>query len=204
MGFGDYLYDLLSRPYKTSAEVKAFASVIGSLLDEAKAVLFAVRRVWFLRTTPVELLSEFGTEFDMPRLTGETDQQYRTRLINAFDWYYWMGTNYGIMRSIGYVLDVQCQIREYQVDCWKLGRSRLGRNTRLFSPSYYYVFGLLFERQLTPEEEQLVTKVVNLVKPAHVIFKLRYPLPEQQIYWRMGRSRLTKSTILATKGVSKY
>lgn len=201
MGFGEYLWKLLHRPFKFSEDIRRFTTVIGSLLDDTKQVIFAVRRVWFLRTCPVEVLGEFGNEYGMPQLTGESDEQYRTRLINVFDWYYWMGTNYGVLRVISFVLNVECRIREYQVDCWKLGRNHLGRDTRLFDPSYLYKFGLYFARELTSDEEQLVRKVVNAVKEAHTIFILKYPTPERQTYWRLGKARLGRDTILF-KGVN--
>lgn len=196
MKFGEYLWNLLSRPFKFDEDIKRFTKVIGSLLDEAKAAIFAIRRIWYLRTCPVKVLSLFGEDYGMPQFPNEMDESYRERLLNVFDWYYWMGTNTGILRAISYIINNQCRIREYQVDCWKLGQSNLGRDTYLFDPNYYYIFGILFERTLTLIEEQLVRKVVNLVKPAHTKFIIRYPTPEAQTYWRLNVSRLGIDTIL--------
>lgn len=200
MSFGEYLWGLLNRPFKRSDEVKRFAEVIGFLLDEAKMVIFTVRRMWFLRTCPVEVLELFGDDYGMPKLPEESDEAYRERLRNVFDWYFWMGTTKGILRAVELVVNVPCRIREYQVDCWKLGINRLGVDIRLFDPNYLFKFGLIFERTLTPGEEAWVKKVVNLVKSAHTVFIIRYPESDKQFYWRLGRSKLGTDTILSEKG----
>lgn len=199
MNFAEYLLGLLHRPFKLKEDIKRFVDVIGYLYDEAKKVVYTIRRIWFLKTCPVDVLGLFGEDYGIPQLPGEAAEAYRQRLLNVFDWYYWMGTNKGIIQAIRLIVDVPCRIREYQVDCWKLGRNRLGRDTRLFDTAYLYKFGLIFDKVLSSADEQLVKKVVNVVKAAHTMFFIRYPTIDKQNYWRLGISKIGRDTIL-TKG----
>jgi hypothetical protein len=84
--FGDYLWALLSRPYKTAAgtEIERWVGVLGSALDTQKESVFGVRRAWLVQAATGSALDLLGKERGIPRLAGETDATYRARLTAAF------------------------------------------------------------------------------------------------------------------------
>lgn len=198
MNFAEYLWTLLPRPFKLNedSEIQKYTKVIGTTLDDGKSAVFAIRRSWFIRTAPIEVLEIIGEGLLLPKKAGETDSIYRERLVNAYDWYLWGGTKKGVLRAIASVIDVPCRVREFFDNAWKLGKSRLGVETRLFDADFTFVFSITFERELTIAEEQMVRDVVEISKPAHTNYFIVYPIDTINTFWRLSKSHLGKDTIL--------
>ncbi len=82
--FGDYIYYLLTMPFKKVAEKTnqwyIFSQVVGTLFDDAMQDLVWVRKQKRLDTCDDATLQLHGAERDMPRLTGETYDAWRARL----------------------------------------------------------------------------------------------------------------------------
>lgn len=196
--FAAYLWSLLSRPFKrqTSGETGKYVETLGGVLDAAQEDIFAVRRAWFVDTAPDEALPYLGDDRGIARLEGESNHDYRQRIKQAFEWYYWLGTKKGMLSAIALVTDVPCQILEYQLDSWKLGKSTLGRGTRLYNPALLFIFGLLFDQELSPDVEAAVQRMAKLAKPAHTMFHIICLGKTQLLKWYVGTSRLGRESIL--------
>jgi hypothetical protein len=86
--FGDYMYYLLFAPLKKVAkkanQLYIFFKVIGKLFDAAKGKFFLVREESMIASTSEKMLPVHGLDREMPRLKGETIENYRTRLSMKF------------------------------------------------------------------------------------------------------------------------
>lgn len=195
--FARYLWDLLNRPLKRDgSEINRWVTVLGALLDEAKTAIFAVRRAWYLRTAPASALYEIGEDLGLIQRPDEATEDYRQRLLAAYDFYARGGTRRGVEDAVKLAVSDPFVIREYQVEGWKLGRRKLGVSARLFNPVYRATFGLEFPRTLSAAEEAQVRAWVDKAKPAHTAYLMRYPAAAPT-GWRLGTSRLGFDSKLA-------
>ncbi len=107
--FGAYMFDLLFAPLKkgrrTANQFAIFFRVIGREFDSLKDAVFRVRAESNVASASVVMLPIHGQDRNMPRLAGETDEGYRTRLSMKGIIASWAGTVKGIqyaMASLGY------------------------------------------------------------------------------------------------------
>lgn len=82
--FGEYIYSLLIAPFRRIAkplnQFYIFCKVIGRSFDRVKAAFFRVREESSVLTCSGVMLPVHGADRDMPRLRGETLENYRIRL----------------------------------------------------------------------------------------------------------------------------
>lgn len=105
MNFAEYLWELLSRPYRPGSELKKWLEAYGVSLDELKDAVFRLRRAWVVGTAEGHALDAHGGDRGMPRLAGEADDSYRRRLEAAYHVYAMGGTMPGMkeaLRAMGY------------------------------------------------------------------------------------------------------
>nr|WP_325235026.1 hypothetical protein [uncultured Oscillibacter sp.] len=107
--FGEYMFSLLFGPLKkTRRTVNQFAiffRVVGREFDDLKEAVFRVRDEANVASASVIMLPVHGQDRNMPRLAGETDEGYRTRLSMKGIIASWAGTVKGIryaMAALGY------------------------------------------------------------------------------------------------------
>lgn len=107
--FGEYMFDLLFAPLKkarrTANQFAIFFRVVGKEFDDLKAAIFRVRNEANIASASVVMLPVHGQDRNMPRLAGETDEGYRTRLSMKGIIASWAGTVKGIkysMAALGY------------------------------------------------------------------------------------------------------
>lgn len=106
----DYLWFLLPTPLKSAAagvatDVRRTVDVLGTLLDDARAAAFTVRRAWFPQTGAGAALDLHGLERQIARGPEEADDAYCVRLAGAFELYEQSGTVPGMvlaMTSLGH------------------------------------------------------------------------------------------------------
>lgn len=83
--FGEYLFVLLPAAFKKGTKAAnqfyLFFRVVGKQFDGIKADIFTVRRESVISTASEGMLPEHGKDRSMPRLSGETAESYRTRLL---------------------------------------------------------------------------------------------------------------------------
>ena len=86
MNFNDYLWDLLTRPFRRegTSEIKLFFSVVGGLFDRAKQTVFLLRRQWIVLTASEDALRLLGAERGIFRTDSESLANYRRRVSAAY------------------------------------------------------------------------------------------------------------------------
>lgn len=98
------MYELLFGPLKKVKRAVnqwyLFFKIIGQLFDENKEDLFCVRDEAFIISCSEVMLVEYGKERDMPRLEGESLENYRFRLMRKNDIAKRAGTNVGIQNAL--------------------------------------------------------------------------------------------------------
>lgn len=116
MSFATYLWELLTKPLRKSlSEIQRWINVLGAALDEARQMVFNVRRAWFIETATGPALDLHGKDRGLPRYPGETDDTYRRRLQAAYHTYVSGGTNPGLsdaLRVLGYPTRVEELFKE--------------------------------------------------------------------------------------------
>lgn len=107
--FGPYMFDLLFAPLKKGAhaanQLYVFFKVIGQAFDEVKSALCLVREESNAASCSQAMLPVHGEDRDMPRLEGETLENYRARLMLKGAISEMAGTNSGIRylaKAFGY------------------------------------------------------------------------------------------------------
>lgn len=83
--FAEYMFYLLFTPLKKTKksvnQFYIFFKTIGELFDKSKEDILRLRREAMVITSSPEMLPVHGQDRGMPKLKGETDENYRTRLI---------------------------------------------------------------------------------------------------------------------------
>jgi len=107
--FGEYMFSLLFAPLKkgrrTVNQFAIFFRVVGREFDDLKKTVFRVRDEANIASASVVMLPVHGQDRNMPRLAGETDEGYRTRLSMKGIIANWAGTRRGIqyaLAALGY------------------------------------------------------------------------------------------------------
>ena len=82
--FGNYMFSLLFAPLKrvcgTANQLHILCSVLGRRCDLLKQMVFRVREEASIPTCSEAMLPIHGADRNMPRLVGETAENYRIRL----------------------------------------------------------------------------------------------------------------------------
>ncbi|MCG4745883.1 hypothetical protein L0N08_10710 [Enterocloster aldenensis] len=122
--FGDYMYYLLSTPYKQvrkgDNQWYIYFSVIGQLFDANKRMFQRVREESMVRTASPLMLPEHGMDRLLTRYDGESWGNFRTRLAMYADTCLLGGTETGTLlavKSLGFP-DVE------MIPCYKLDGNR--------------------------------------------------------------------------------
>ena len=107
--FGAYMFDLLFAPLKRGKRAAnqffIFFKVIGRIFDGMKKDAFRLRDELNVATASPAMLPVHGQDRDMPRLEGESIENYRARLSMKGIISEWGGTKIGILyvlTSLGY------------------------------------------------------------------------------------------------------
>ena len=107
--FGEYMFDLLFAPLKRGKRAAnqffIFFKVIGRIFDGMKKDAFRLRDELNVATASPVMLPVHGQDRDMPRLEGESIENYRARLSMKGIISEWGGTKSGILyalTSLGY------------------------------------------------------------------------------------------------------
>lgn len=105
--FVTYLRSLATRPLRKArdeaADLGRLVRLLGELGDEARDVLYAVRRAWYVQTSPAPGLALLGDARKLWRLPGEETEDYRARLMAAFDTWQQGGTDPGVAQALDLV-----------------------------------------------------------------------------------------------------
>lgn len=134
--FSDYMYSLLFGPLKKVRQVVSQSGilfkVLGKLYDDNKQDFFQVREESLIISCSELVLNEVGKERDMPRLDGESIDNYRDRLMQKNIIAERAGTNLGIMQALkdaGYAEVYLEPFYIYDTERWAEFIVYLGENT---------------------------------------------------------------------------
>lgn len=118
MKFGEYLWRLLSSPFKRSedGDVRRWVDVQGETLDNLKLSIFKMRRSWLIATAQGEALDAIGRSRKLPRYPGEDDKAYRRRLSAAWEIYSRGGTIPGMVEALRLIGYPDAQVHELYKD----------------------------------------------------------------------------------------
>lgn len=198
------LWRMLPAHVRRSDERGQLERFIGCL-QVATELLLAEQDRWLdildLRWAPEAyldlILADLGNPFPFA-----LDVMGKRRLAAAlFMMYRLKGTAVGIELALRFFVAASVRVVPRMARGARLGRSRLGRDFRLGSSSraWRYSFDLEVDRLLTDEERRQVRWLAEYAKPAHThLIDIREPLPPPvPAVWRLGRSRLARTTRLA-------
>ncbi|KEQ23435.1 phage tail protein [Paenibacillus tyrfis] len=93
------------QPRKQDMDIFKLANAAGAILNDAKIAMFELRTIKFISSATGRALDLHGIDRKMPRHAGEPDENYRSRLLAAYDLYRLGGTEIGmksVLASLGY------------------------------------------------------------------------------------------------------
>lgn len=156
--FADYMFYLLFTPLKKAKksvnQFYIFFKVTGELFDKCKEDIFTVRNESMIISASTSMLAVHGKDRDMPRLKGETDENYRNRLLMKGIIAERAGENaaiYYATKAFGYE---NVEIVLYGGDKWAEVEVRLIGGT------------------IVLDDEELLLKELNKIKPASCLLHL--------------------------------
>lgn len=139
---------------------------------------------------------------DFPGLTL-SDLQKRKLAVLVVPLLRQKGTAPGIENAIRIILSIEAKvISPYNVDKWKIGKSKLGVDTNLFTTTVVnkaplYNFNIRVFVPLTPELEAAIRIIAEFMKPIHThLIDIVQDATVTQ-FWQIGRSKLGTNTNLA-------
>ena len=150
-----YLFWLLVSWLKTKVPEDSITwnilNVVGEELDLSKQAILDMRRESLIATASEDNLDKFGNEKGLARIAGETDEEYRIRLLSAYLIKKRGGTIPGMIEAVGF-LGITATINEiYKTDPTRWAEFELiitGGDLEVLNQSIFYI-------------------LVNNLKPAH-------------------------------------
>ena len=126
----------------------------------------------------------WGRERGVINIKGESSADYAKRVERAFDFLSTASTKDGIIALVRQFTPKPFELRELYSDNWILGGAGegLGDNT-LLGWTGSYQFNLVFAQSLTIGERDYIAQLVELYKPAHVVFKIIAQIADD---WLLG------------------
>lgn len=130
-------------------------------------------------------LAMWGQERGVINIKGEPSANYAKRVEKAFGFLQSASTKEGIIALVRQFTAKPFELRELYADNWILGNENeaLGVNT-LLGWTGSYQFNLVFSKPLTLGERDYITELVNIYKPAYVMFKI---IAQIQDDWLLGQ-----------------
>lgn len=122
--FGDYMFYLLTTALKNdknSNQFYIFCKVIGKLFDQTKQDIMKLRRESMILSSSNVMLQVHGQDREMYKYDGETDENFRNRLLMKAIIAEWAGSKKGIayaLQSVGYDDSVISPVWEEYPERW--------------------------------------------------------------------------------------
>lgn len=118
-----------------------------------------------------EWLEEVGNPFPLENLTTATRRQLACQLVSM---YHRRGSQSGLLDAIRFFLGITPSLQMDYNLCWRLGISKLGRSTIIYS-STNSQFSLSYPSPLTQAQRALLELIVNFFKPMHLKCVINIP-----------------------------
>lgn len=130
-------------------------------------------------------LEEYAKERCIYKIQEESNNSYKNRVLNAYQFLKYSSTSIGIKDVISNAISKSFEIRELYQENFILGNSseKLGINTKLHTSLSSYFFLVEFIQPLTVKEKYYLEKIIDLYKPAHVGFRINATIVDD---WILG------------------
>ncbi|MCL6531556.1 MAG: hypothetical protein K6T70_15795 [Meiothermus ruber] len=166
----DWLRDR-APPWFQDAPVGPEIEAYGALADEHLEYVATALRARYAELAPEDGLNLLGAERNFVRYPAESPDAFRQRIIGAWEFWQWAGTEYGLglaLSQLGYTSAI-VPVRNYDNTRWSEFDVYLYAGTRSYDGSQ--------------EERNRILAVINQIKPAHTrLATLRY-VPSGPLNW---------------------
>lgn len=166
----DWLRDR-APPWFQDAPVGPEIEAYGALADEHLEYVATALRARYAELAPEDGLNLLGAERNFVRYPAESLDAFRQRIIGAWEFWQWAGTEYGLglaLSQLGYNSAI-VPVRSYDNTRWSEFDVYLYAGTRSYDGSV--------------EEKNRILAIINQVKPAHTrLATLRY-VPSGPLNW---------------------
>jgi hypothetical protein len=150
---------------------RRWAEVLGAVLDESASLTATGVLARFAARAPEDALATLGAERTLTRYPGESGDAFRARVLGAWEFWQWSGTEYGLglaLSQLGYNSAI-VPVRNYDNTRWSEIDVYLYAGTRSYDGSQ--------------EERNRILAVINQIKPAHArLASLQY-VPAGPLTW---------------------
>ncbi|AZF88272.1 hypothetical protein [Meiothermus phage MMP17] len=161
----------ISPPWLRGVRGSAFTGGLGEALDEHASLVATGVASRFANRAPEDAVNRLGAERGLTRYPGESLEAWRTRVLGAWEFWQWAGTEYGMglaLSQLGYNSAI-VPVRNYDNTRWSEFDVYLYAGTRSYDGSV--------------EEKNRILAIINQVKPAHTrLATLRY-VPSGPLNW---------------------
>lgn len=173
MDMTSYFYSLVIPLRETSKVFTALFTAIAEQFDLLYGYGAELVKQAFPKFSSPLGLAMWGRERGVINIKGEASGNYAKRVEKAFGFLQAASTKDGIIALVRQFTAKPFELRELYADNWILGDAKelLGTNT-LLGWTGSYQFNLVFGQPLTLAERDYITELVNIYKPAHVVFKV--------------------------------
>lgn len=166
----DWLRDR-APPWFQDAAVGPEIEAYGALADEHLEYVATALRGRYAELAPEDALNLLGAERNFVRYPAESLDAFRQRIIGAWEFWQWAGTEYGMglaLSQLGYNSAI-VPVRNYDNTRWSEFDVYLYAGTRSYDGSV--------------EEKNRILAIINQIKPAHTrLATLRY-VPSGPLNW---------------------
>lgn len=166
----DWLRDR-APPWFQDAPVGPEIEAYGALADEHLEYVATALRARYAELAPEDGLNLLGAERNFVRYPAESLDAFRQRIIGAWEFWQWAGTEYGLglaLAQLGYNSAI-VPVRNYDNNRWSEFDVYLYASTRSYDGSQ--------------EEKSRILGIINQMKPAHTrIGSVRY-VPNGPLNW---------------------
>jgi hypothetical protein len=166
----DWLRDR-APPWFQDAPVGPEIEAYGALADEHLEYVATALRARYAELAPEDGLNLLGAERNFVRYPAESLDAFRQRIIGAWEFWQWAGTEYGLglaLSQLGYNSAI-VPVRNYDNTRWSEFDVYLYAGTRSYDGSV--------------EGKNRILAIINQVKPAHTrLATLRY-VPSGPLNW---------------------
>lgn len=166
----DWLRDR-APPWFQDAPVGPEIEAYGALADEHLEYVATALRARYAELAPEDALNLLGAERNFVRYPAESLDAFRQRVIGAWDFWVWAGTEYGMglaLSQLGYNSAI-VPVRNYDNTRWSEFDVYLYAGTRSYDGSV--------------EEKNRILAIINQIKPAHTRLATLQYVPSGPLNW---------------------
>jgi len=151
--------------YASTAILWAHAQALGQALDDAQQALTAALQQLILPTTQEGWLDEWGGWFSVVRRAGETDADYRTRIVDEL--YRPRSNAVAMIRNVARYTGATIELFEPWTQTFILSQSRLSDVDHL--PDAYYSYHVLHPLAETAVDWATIMPILDADRPAGTV-----------------------------------